>query len=213
MSNESKIMTGVFVGVVAAMIGLFVLTNSGSSPSADITDAGKVVREDSSKLVEGDGKVTLVEFADFECEACRAAKPTIERLTQEYEGKLTVVIRNFPLPMHRNSQPAHNAAEAAREQGKYKEMYMKLYEKQDEWSRSTSLTNDLVGYATEVGVTDTAAVRQAIEGKKYQSKIDVDMADGTALGVNATPTIYINGQKQADARYETLKQAIDAALK
>jgi protein-disulfide isomerase len=211
VSKESKILIGVLVGVVAIMIGLFVISNSGSTPAGPTGDKTKVIRADSHKT--GSGPVQLVEFGDYQCPACGAAYPNIKKLMADYDGKITFFFRNFPIvTLHQNANAAANAAESAGAQGKYWEMHDKLYETQKTWENSADPTDTFVGYAKELGL-DEGKFKTALTEKKYQNVIDQDQADGTALGVNSTPTFYFNGVKYTgSSSYEALKAEADKQL-
>jgi protein-disulfide isomerase len=213
LSKESKILTAVLIAVVGGMIGLFALANnnstdSGPEPSGDPT---KVIRDNTPK--RGAGAVQLVEFGDFQCPACGAAEPNVQRLLQEYEGKVTFYFRNFPLTqIHRNATAAHNAAAEAGAQGKFWEYHDKLYAAQKEWSDLSDPTDKFVQYAKDLGL-DSDKVRAAVDDEKYKAQIAQDVADGNALNVNSTPTFFINGtQITGGYQYDNLKAEIDKAL-
>jgi protein-disulfide isomerase len=151
--------------------------------------------------------VTVVEFTDYQCPSCAAAQPTIERLAAEYGDRVRFVVRDYPLPQHADSHRAAEAAEAAREQGKYWEYVMLLYQNQ-----SALQTDNLKEYATRVGL-DRAKFDAALDSGKYADSVGRDLRDGERAGVNGTPTVFVNGVRVERATYELLKVAIDAALK
>ena len=212
MSREAKILIGVLVVVVGGMIGLFALANSGSDGPAP-KGSKTVVRADSHKT--GSGSVQLVEFGDYECPACGAAYPTIKQIMKDYDGKVTLYFRNFPLvQIHKNAMMGAEAAESAGAQGKYWEMHDALYDNQKEWGElsSTDAETKVLGYAKNLEL-DTDKMKSDIDSEKYKQVIQQDMADGNALGIDSTPTIYVNGVKTQDYQYSTLRDAINAALK
>jgi protein-disulfide isomerase len=210
MSKESKVLIGVLFLVAAALIGLFVAANSGGSDTT--STKGTLVRANSHKI--GTGPVQVVEFGDFQCPACGKAQPAVQQIETEFAGKITLYFRNFPLSQHANALVAANAAEEAAAQGKFWEMHDKLYAGQAEWSE---LTNDaaiakFADYATALGL-DGAKVTAAAKAQSYKSAIDQDVADGTALGIQGTPTFYVNGKATSGIDYPSLRDAINAALK
>jgi protein-disulfide isomerase len=211
VSKESKVLVGVLVGIVAVMIGLFAVANSGSEPAKPTGDKTKIIRDNSYKT--GSGPIQLVEFGDYQCPACGAAYPNVKQLLKDYDGKITFYFRNFPLStVHLNAMAGSNTAEAAGAQGKYWEMHDKLYETQKEWSIKSDPTDLFVNYAKELGL-DTDKFKTAINDKKYQTIIDQDVADGEAMGVNSTPTFYFNGVKYTgNSSYEALKAQADLLL-
>ncbi|WP_199440222.1 DsbA family protein [Umezawaea beigongshangensis] len=173
-----------------------------------------------------DGRVTLVEFLDFQCPACASYYTGVtERLEQDYRGRITFVTRNFPLEAHPLAVPAARAAEAAAKQGAYAEMYHALYEGFDQWAVDGRSTSSDVGRATatfeEFAVAaglDLERFRADAASEEVRATIERDVADGTAAGVTSTPTFFLNGEEFrpsggtiADADRE-LRAAIDEAL-
>ena len=212
MSRESKILTAILVIVVGGMIAAFAIANKPTdSGPAPVGDKTKIIRDTSHH--EGSGPVQLVEFGDYQCPACGAAYPNVQQVMKDYNGKVTLYFRNFPLTsLHPNAMIGAEAAEAAGAQGKYFEMHDLLYQQQKDWSEDADPTSKLVGYAKTLGL-DTDKFSKALSDEQYKSVIQQDMADGTALNINATPTFYINGNQYAGGfDYASLKQAIDSAL-
>ena len=135
MSTNLKIsaaLVAAFVVTVAVLLGV---NNSGADDTGTAEAGGApVVRKDSHRLsTAADDRVTLVEFLDFECEACKAAYPFVEQLRDDYDGRVTFVARYFPMPGHANAENAAVAVEAAARQGRFEDMYHRMYETQTEW--------------------------------------------------------------------------------
>jgi protein-disulfide isomerase len=151
--------------------------------------------------------VTIVEFTDFECPGCALQYPVLERIVREFKDQVRLVVRDFPLSQHANARKAAEAAEAAREQGKYWEYAAVLFRNQSELG-----VDKLRQYATEVGL-DRAKFDASLDSGKFAEKVQRDLIDGRKLGVNGTPTIYINGKRVADNSYESVKSAIESVLK
>ena len=211
MSKNLKISVAL---VVAALIAVLAIANasgddSTAAPADDPSD--RVVRPDSQRLSTAeDGKVTFVEFLDFECEACAAAYPAIEELRDDYDGRVTFVVRNFPL--HNNSEAAARTAEAAAEQGKFEQMYDMLFQTQTAWGeKDTSQEDVFFGYAEQLGL-DMEQFRAVYDDPATLAKIRRDKADGTELGVDGTPTFFLNGDKVEVSSLAELIELIDAAL-
>jgi protein-disulfide isomerase len=211
MSREAKVLTGILVGIVAVMVGAFFLLNrAATEPGPTVSDQSKLARPDSHKLGTGT-KVTLVEFGDYQCPACGAVYPNLKQLTERYQDRITLVFRNFPLPMHQNAVIAAEAAEAAGAQGKFWPMHDKLYETQNEWSESAVPLDLFSDYALKLGL-NVDQFRQAVMANQFAALIKQDQDDGTALQIEGTPTLYLNGQQLRSYDYNSLKSAIDAAL-
>ena len=222
--KETKMILGIGTILAIAAVVLVVATNSssssnepsvaagGSSAADTAAGAGQLVREDSYRQEAVGSKVTIVEFLDLECEACGAMYPTVKRLLDEYEGRITFVVRYFPL--HRNSVLAAMAAESAGRQGKYWEMYALLFENQSSWGeKSQPQTEVFIRYAEALSL-DMSRFRSDLNDPMLEAKISRDKSDGVAAGVKGTPTFFINGAQAGSVMsYEQLKSRIDAALR
>ncbi|MEF3121731.1 DsbA family protein [Kocuria flava] len=196
--------------IVAAAIAFF--TARGASTAAAPADAGQVVRENSRVLAQApDEQAVLVEFLDYECESCRAAYPFIEELRAEYAETVTFVHRYFPLPGHRNAVNAALAVEAAAQQGQYEPMYQRMYETQAQWGESAEEKSAVFrGFAQEMGL-DMAAYDAAVADPATLERIKLDIADGVALGVQGTPTFYLDGEVLNPDTLEEFRAEVEAA--
>ncbi|MBM4569094.1 thioredoxin domain-containing protein [Rhodococcus hoagii] len=177
------------------------------------TTTAELVRPDSRSLNSVPGSnVTFVEFLDFECEACRSAYPMIEQLRAEYGDQVNFVVRYFPIASHFNAERAARAVEAAAQQGKFEQMYQRMYETQTEWGEQQTPKDDVFrGFAVDLGL-DMTAFDAAYSAPKTLDRIRLDVADGRALGVQGTPTFFVNGQQLEPSTYKDLTDALDAAL-
>ncbi|GAA1439228.1 DsbA family protein [Nocardiopsis tropica] len=185
-----------------------------SAPTAPTAPADLLVRENSRYLDQvEDSPVTVVEFLDFECEACRAQFPVMEQIREDYDGRINMVIRYFPLPGHTNSEPAAAAVEAAAQQDALEEMYARMYETQAEWGESReSQAEVFVGFAEDLDL-DTDEFVRTMESPDTQERVASDFEDGVALGVQGTPTIFVNGRLAPSMpTHEVLSAMIDAEL-
>ena len=159
-----------------------------------------------------DGKVTLVEFLDFECEACGALYPHLEQLREEYEGRVTFAIRYFPNDGHFNAMIAAQAVEAASKQGKLEAMYKRMFETQKEWGEAReSKLEVFVGFAKDLGL-DMDQFMRDLNSPQTIERITADKEAALQLGVQGTPTLFINEQMMQLESLEQLKTDIEAAL-
>ncbi|MCJ1706606.1 thioredoxin domain-containing protein [Microbacterium sp. VKM Ac-2923] len=197
--------------IVVVVIGLvaFLVTRAQAPDPA----AAAVVGADSHVLDDaGDGAVTVVEFLDFECEACGAYYPVVEDVRQKYAGQITYVVRYFPLPGHFNSTTSAVAAEAAAQQGRFEDMYHRLFETQAEWGEAQESRADLFReYAVDLGL-DMATYDAAVADPETEQRVRADFEEGRALGVRSTPTFFVDGRPLVIERWNDLETAIDAAL-
>jgi protein-disulfide isomerase len=151
-------------------------------------------------------RVTVIEFTDFQCPSCAQQHPVVERIMKEFGDRVRLVVRDFPLSQHAEASKAAEAAEAAREQGKYWEYVAVLFRNQ-----SALGVDKLKQYATELGL-DRAKFDASLDSGKFADKVQRDVMDGRKLGVNGTPTVYVNGKRVSDRSYEALKATIESSL-
>ena len=181
-----------------------------SSGVVDDGSAVVVAPPDSQRLSVGSTGIVFVEFLDFECEACRAAHPAVEQLRADFGDKVTFVVRHFPL--HKNSEDAARAAEAAAAQGQFEAMYSRLFETQPEWGeRSDSQRGGFFGFAEDLGLGITA-FREVYDDPAVLERIRRDKTDGALVGVTGTPTFFLDGEKLEVGSFEELVAAVQNAL-
>lgn len=150
--------------------------------------------------------VTLLEYADYECPYCQQIQPVLEKLAQEYKGKLAFAYKDFPLPMHPNAQKAAEASRCAQLQGKYWEYHDLLVTTKQldlpalkSHSRTLKLDANTFDKCLDTGDTAETVKKQASEAQ--------------SLGVSGTPTFFVNGRPvSGDATYEKLRGIIAEEL-
>ncbi|WP_308699667.1 DsbA family protein [Kytococcus sedentarius] len=200
----------------AVVVGVAVVVTKPSTEPGGAQAAGassSVVRQDSHVLDEaGEGAPVLVEFLDFECEACLAAYPLVEQVRKEYAGELTFVVRYFPIDGHANSMNAAVAVEAAAQQGRFEDMYERMYQTQPEWGEQQESKAPLFRqFAQELGL-DIEAYDAAVADPATQQRVEQDRQDGMALGVQGTPTFFLDGEPMQLTSAEDFRAQIDAAV-
>jgi protein-disulfide isomerase len=214
MSTPNRIALALVLAALLAVIAVVTSINiNRSSNQAALAQSAQIIQSDSHRLSEAENeKAVLVEFLDFECESCRAAYPFIEELRARHTDELTVVSRYFPLPGHPNSMTAAVAVEAAARQGKFEDMYHRMFETQPQWSHSEdSQTDTFRRYAEELGL-DTAAYDAAVADPATAARVERDRNDGTGLGVTGTPTFFLDGQLIAPSTLEEFEQLVTDAI-
>lgn len=217
MSSDMKFVSIVVGVAVLAVVGFFIFGKK-ATPSnppiepAVLTDAGQLIREDSPVRGPEGAKVTIVEFADFQCPACQAAKPVILSVLENNPTTVKLVFRHFPISsIHIHADETALAAEAAKNQGKFWEMYDKLFDTQEEWGTVSKrkIGDFLKTLATDFSL-DVDKFSTDKDGEAVRNVVARDMADGDALGVTGTPTFFVNGQKIGGTN--ELEAAVAAAL-
>jgi protein-disulfide isomerase len=133
-------------------------------------------------------QVSIVEFSDFECPHCGAAHPVLSRVLDEFNGKVNLIFKQYPLDGHKNAAPAARAAVAAQAQNKFWELADLLFEHQRELS-----TEKIRELAKQAGL-DLAKFDADLATPAVQQRVERDKKDGAAVGVQGTPTLFINGR-------------------
>ncbi len=152
--------------------------------------------------------VSLVEFSDFECPYCAQAAPIVQQLAAVYPKQVRFAFKHYPLPMHKESPLAHEAALAAGDQGKFWEMHDALFTGQDKLTRE-----DLIAKAKQLQL-DVPRFTKDLDSHRFKSQVDADRQEGNRLGVDGTPFFFINGHAISGAwGFAEFKKLIDAALK
>jgi len=151
--------------------------------------------------------VTIIEFSDYQCPFCARVNPALEQVRKTYGDKVKIVFKDFPLPNHPQAPKAAEAAHCAGEQGKYWEMHDHLFANQ----RALNVP-ELKQHAATLGL-DAAKFNQCLDSGKHAGLVAAGTAQGERMGVNSTPTLYINGRPLIGAQpFEAFKQIIDEEL-
>ncbi|WP_328501071.1 DsbA family protein [Streptomyces sp. NBC_00457] len=217
--KKQLIVAAVLLAGFAAAFGSYLLLapdDRSGSGGLDVQPAAEAlpVRGNSHRLTTpARSELTIVEFLDFECEGCGAYYPVVEKLREEYGDRVTFVARYFPMPGHRNGELAARTAEAAARQGKFEEMYTKLFTTQKEWGESQDWKQDVFrGYAKELGL-NMAEFDAALADPEVAGRVQDDQRDGLGLGVQGTPTFFVDGSRiQPPGSYEAFKALIEDRL-
>ena len=158
--------------------------------------------------------VTLEEFADFQCPHCATKHPIMNEIKSMYGTRIHFIFRNFPLQGHDKSYDAAVAAEAAGMQGKFWEMQNLLFSNQQAWTAAPTYKQIWKDYAQKIGL-DIDRWENDMAGIAAKSRVDSDMERAKAIGVNSTPTLYIDGVAvdfERDFNLDSLKYLIDMEL-
>ncbi len=153
-------------------------------------------------------KVRVVEFADYQCPYCSRAADAMRSLAKRYGDRVEFAYRNFPLRnMHPDADRAAQAAQCAARQGKFWEMHDKLYGAQDKLDLESMLA-----HGKDLGL-DMAKLEGCLNNGETAAEIEADLKEATDLGVEGTPSFFINGRPHLGNPSEAaLAAAIDAEL-
>lgn len=154
----------------------------------------------------GSSPITMLEFADYECPYCQQIQPILDRIEQEFKGKLAFAYKDYPLPMHPNAQKAAEAAHCAGSQAKYWEYHDAML---------TNKVLDLASlkrYARDLKL-DTAAFDTCLDGGQKADVVKTNMTEAQGMGLQGTPTVFINGRYvSGELSYERIRNVIAEEL-
>jgi protein-disulfide isomerase len=161
-----------------------------------------ITAQDTPARGPADAKVVVTEFADYECPYCQQIQPTVQKLETEFAGKIAFRYKDFPLPMHANAQKAAEASRCAQSQGKY-------WEYHDVVSSAKKLDIDgLKGISRQLKL-DTTAFDKCLDSGEKAEVVKAQAAEAQALGLQGTPTFFINGRYVSGAiSYDRLRAVI-----
>jgi len=143
--------------------------------------------EGSPVMGNKDAKYTLVEFSDFECPYCSKGNDFVKQVLKKFPKKVKVVFKHFPLPFHKNAKAASVASICAHKQGKFETFHNRLFENQTKLSEK-----DFIALATELKL-NLDNFKKCLKDPAVSAKVNQDLKDGQEIGVQGTPTMYLNG--------------------
>lgn len=182
----------------------------------NLNNSSGVVQTSSTEVTESDWSrgnpealVTLIEYSDFQCPACGAYHPVVAQLLVDFENDMRLVYRHYPLTqIHANALSAAFAAEAAGRQGKFWEMHDILFEQQEVWSSSATAKDIFVQQARDLDL-DIERYINDTNDKELFDKVQNMFNEGARLGINSTPTFFLNGKLiQGPSSYEEFKEIV-----
>ena len=166
-----------------------------------------VLPGDSPSKGPADAPITIVEFSDFQCPFCSRAIPTLKQIEERYKDKVRIVYKDFPLSFHQFAAKASEAGLCAKDQGKFWEMYDRLFANQQKLQVS-----DLKEHATAIGLNGEQ-FNKCLDDSKYQPAIQKNLDEGGKFGVTGTPAFFINGRSLVGAQpFDAFAQIINEEL-
>ena len=202
----------ILIVIALALGGVFFVSNTHKAGAPGDTSGKQAL----TNHVEGNSStgVKLVEYGDYQCPACGQYYEPVKQTVEKYKDQISFQFRNFPLyQIHNNAMAAARAAEAAALQDKFWEMHDKLYVNQQNWESSSSAQSVFAGYAKDLGL-DVDKFNQDFKSSAVNSRIQADLKEGTRLGVESTPTFFLDGKKisNPDATVDGFSKVIEAEI-
>lgn len=197
-TSETKLFLGIILLTVGIIMGAGILFSIPPKP----IPKSELISPHTNITGNPSAKTWLVEFSDFQCPACKAFAGTVDTLSKKFPGDLSIAYRHFPLPQHQQAREAAIVAEAAERQGKFWDMAHLLFANQETLSDAS--------YASFASTLNLDPVRFAADRKSASiaAHIDEDITYGTTLGIDATPTFFLNGVKLTVAIPSDLEKAV-----
>ena len=198
------------IAIIVVVFGGIVFFNKDEAKAPGTTNSSA----QPTNHISGQGKLTLIEYGDYQCPYCGAAYPIVKQVADKYKDQMRFQFRNLPLlQIHQNAFAAARAAEAAGLQNKFWEMHDLLYENQQAWSPSSNPRPMFEQYAAQLNL-DAAKFKSDSASKKVNDIINADINEFNKTGEQtSTPTFLLNGKKiQPKNTVEDFSKIIDAEL-
>ncbi|QBC44768.1 DsbA family protein [Iodobacter fluviatilis] len=207
----------IFIAAALVLLALFIVgtlafknkQHSAAQAHVQINQEA-LIRMHSPIIGAQNAKVTIVEFIDPACEACAAFYPFVKELIAKNPEQIRLVMRYAPL--HQGAEQVIAVLEAARKQGKYWPALETVLATQDQWTKNHQAKVDLVLPLLAPLGLDMAQLQTDMQSSGIQIVIQQEIADAKALGVNKTPSYFVNGKPLLSFGYQQLSDLVDEAL-
>lgn len=202
---------GIIIVVAGSIFGLAQLVNNQSSVLSGSTVKVPVVTKQDMTLGNSNAKVVLVEYSDFQCPACAAYHPFVKQLMNEESDKILFVYRFFPLQQHKYGMLSAQIAYSAGLQGKFGQMQDLLFENQTKWAESDNANDIFLSYAKSLNL-DMNKFGEDLKSDQTKNVITDSYNGGVSLGINSTPTFFLNSTMIQFRNYDELKKLVENKL-
>ncbi len=158
--------------------------------------------------------ITLEEFGDYQCPPCGMLAEPINQIEHDFRPNVRLIFSNYPLPLHQHAYAAACAAEAAGLQGKFWEMHDLIYRQQANWSKAADAQSLFTSYAGMLGL-DLERFKKDCASEQVKERVDRDQKRGASIGVQNTPTVFLNNRAvaPADLAPDRLRTVVAQAVK
>lgn len=189
------LLVGTILGTLVLIVGVALLFSQSTQP--------KIISNDlltkNARFFQGsaNAKVTVVEFSDFQCPACKAAEPIVRQIRTQYPNDVRVVYRQFPLiEIHPNAEQAAKVGETAATFNKFWEMHDLLFDTQSDWADldNAAFMAKVDGYLDKLQI-DKTEFKKRVDSQAVRDNISTDISDGNKIGLDGTPTFFVNGEQ------------------
>ncbi|MBU0576214.1 DsbA family protein [Patescibacteria group bacterium] len=210
MKNLPLLLSTLLVTTVLVAGVVFVFSKNSQS-SQEVVAQAELLSDAPHIRGPQEAQVTIVEFSDFQCPACKTTQTIINKVLLQYPDQVRLIYRHFPLnSIHPNAQLAAQATEVAAEDSKFWEYHDLLFSTQAQWSKIESkeeYIEQLASYAEQLGI-DKATFLERIESDHIKSLVAEDLTAGGKLNIQGTPTFYVNGQSSPASQLLQIVESI-----
>lgn len=213
-SKKLMIWGGIILVCIVGLFGLVTLAQRSGPPAEPVTNEKLKEVSTENDIIMGNpkAKVTIIEYADFQCPACASYNTIVEQILSTYPDQVRVVYRFFPIDsIHKNAISSAEAAYAAWKLGKFVEMKDELFNNQANWENMDNAKDEFVKYATSIGL-DEAKFTELMNSKEAEKAVRAGQADALAIGLNATPTFFVGNKQVSATGFDDFKTLIDQEL-
>lgn len=193
MKSDTKFFVGVVVLALLALGAILFFNGRGKNQTV------VVGTQDGQKLGPDSAKVKIVEFGDMQCPACAAAAPDLKKAQQADPDNVQVIFRFFPLSIHANAQISAQAAAAAGLQGKFWQLNELLFANQGDWQSLSDPTDQFLIYIRQLSL-DESKFKADLNSEAVKKLVKDDLDYGNQIGIDRTPTFFINDKKLEGAQ-------------
>lgn len=218
MNSSSNTNTGLLVGIIGITIALFggliFLLTRLPSDTPGIGGDENVTFSDAADPAVGPATapVTVRMYEDFECPACAASHPVVKQVIESYKDRVRFVWKDFPLEsIHKTARASADAARCAQQQNKFWEYQELLFQSRD-WVTAANKNEAFVNLAKTVVGLNQDQFKTCVEQNAADGAVATTISEGFANKVNATPTFFVNKQRQFAMGFADWKKVLDAAL-
>ncbi|MGB0848263.1 MAG: DsbA family protein [Thiolinea sp.] len=195
--NKKLIRYGIFA--LLGLLAIMMLMNLTRNIGLEVPELTEITANDHVKGYEK-APLTLVEYSDFQCPACRAQHNAIDAAWKDIRRHVKIVYRHYPLVrIHKNATLAAHYAEAAGRQDKFWEMHDALFAAQSAWSNLPDPASTFDGYAERLKL-DMTRLKSDLESEELKDKVKADVVSGQNAGVRSTPTLFLDGELLSNVR-------------
>lgn len=217
MSQKNIIYTIISVISIVGFMALVYIASDRPTASETVHKQAQVVEKDDQMKWATDKKILLVEYSDLQCPACASFHEIIKAIEADKKSpitkKVTFVYRHFPLErIHKNARAASLAAEAAANQKAFYAMSALMFENQATWQDSNDPMKIFTEFAKQLKLDTTKFVADA-KSSAVADRVNADIVTANAIGVDSTPSFYLNGKRMQINSLEDFKSQLTAAIK